>query len=90
MVNTCLEIVWLRYLLQDLKVACNLAAQLFCDNQATLKSSFCPWDFAFQKQSDIDNLLQLRLGRLSESRDGQYFLGDSLVAISVVGFKGAM
>ena len=28
MANTCLEIVWLRYLLQDLKVPCNLPAQL--------------------------------------------------------------
>ena len=36
MANTCLEIVWLRYLLHDLKVSCNLPAQLFCDNQATL------------------------------------------------------
>ena len=31
-----LEIVWLRYLLQDLKMSCNLPAQLFCDNQAAL------------------------------------------------------
>ena len=36
MANTCLEIVWLRYLLQDLKVLCNLLAQLFCDNKAAL------------------------------------------------------
>jgi len=36
MANTCLEIVWLRYLLQDLKVPCNLLAQLFCDNKAAL------------------------------------------------------
>ena len=36
MTNTCLEIVWLRYLLQDLKVPCNLPTQLFCDNQAAL------------------------------------------------------
>ena len=36
MANTCLEIAWLRYRLQDLKVSCNLPAQLFCDNQATL------------------------------------------------------
>jgi len=36
MVNTCLEIVWLRYMLQDLKVSCNLPAQLFYDNQAAL------------------------------------------------------
>ena len=34
MTNTCLEIVWLRYLLQDLKVPCNLPAQLFCDKAA--------------------------------------------------------
>ena len=36
MANTCLEIVWLRYLLHDLKVPCNLPVQLFCDNQAAL------------------------------------------------------
>jgi len=36
MANTCLEIVWLRYLSRDLKVPCNLLAQFFCDNQATL------------------------------------------------------
>ena len=81
---------------------------------------------AIQKQSDIDSLLRLRLGRLSDNseisiwvlhfswffyylmevkkankrikiisgsripRDGQYLFGDSLVAISVAGFKGAM
>jgi len=36
MTNTCLEIVLLRYLLQDLNVSCNFPAQLFCDNQAAL------------------------------------------------------
>ena len=81
---------------------------------------------AIRKQSDIDSLLRLKLGRLSDNseiniwvlhfswffyylmevkktdkrikiisgsripRDGQYLFGDSLVAISVAGFKGAM
>jgi len=81
---------------------------------------------AIREQSDIDSLLRLKLGRLSDNseisiwvlhfswffyylmevkktdkrikiisesiipRDGQYLFGDSLVAISVTGFKGAM
>jgi len=81
---------------------------------------------AIRKQSDIDSLLQLRLGRLSDNseisiwvlhfswffyylmevkktnkrikiisgsripRDDQYLFGDSLVAISLAGFKGVM
>jgi len=81
---------------------------------------------AIWEQFDIDNLLRLRLGRLSDNseisiwvlhfswflyylieikktekcikiicesripRDGQYLFGDSLVAISVAGFKGVM
>ena len=40
MTNICLEIVWLRYLLLDLKVPCNLPTQLFCDNQATLQVTY--------------------------------------------------
>jgi len=36
MTNTCLEIAWLRYILQVLKVEFHKLALLFCDNQAVL------------------------------------------------------
>ena len=36
MALTCLEIKWMRYILQDLKVPQNQPATLFCDNQAAL------------------------------------------------------
>ena len=34
--NTCLELTWLRYILQDLKVPLSELALLYCDNQAAL------------------------------------------------------
>ena len=52
MANTCLEIVSLRYLLQDLKVPCNLPAQLFCDNQAALHIAANP---VFMNAQNWDN-----------------------------------
>jgi len=54
MANTCLEIGWLRYLLQDLKVSCNLSAQLFCDNQAALHIAANPIFQGRTKHIEID------------------------------------
>ena len=36
MANTCLELTWVRYILQDLKVPLSEPALLYCDNQAAL------------------------------------------------------
>ena len=36
MTNTSLKIVWLRYILRDLKVSCDVSIPLFCNNQVAL------------------------------------------------------
>ena len=36
MENTCLELTWLRYIFQDLKVLLFEPASLYCDNQVAL------------------------------------------------------
>ena len=36
MANTCLELTWLRYILQDIRVPQIAPTSLFCDNQAAL------------------------------------------------------
>ncbi|WMV40934.1 hypothetical protein MTR67_034319 [Solanum verrucosum] len=36
MANTCLELTWLSYILQDLRISNVTPAKLFCDNQAAL------------------------------------------------------
>ena len=37
--NTCLELTWLRYIPQDLKVLFSESALLYCDNQASLHTA---------------------------------------------------
>ena len=42
MENTCLELSWIRYILQDLRVSQKTPASLFCDNQAALYIAASP------------------------------------------------
>ena len=54
MANTCLELTWLRYILQDLKVPQTIPTPLFCDNQAALYISANPVFHERTKHIEID------------------------------------
>jgi len=52
--NTCLELTWLRYILQDLKVPQVTPTELFCDNQAILHIAANPLFHECTKHIEID------------------------------------
>ncbi|KAK2980771.1 hypothetical protein RJ640_002980 [Escallonia rubra] len=54
MANTCLELTWLRYILQDLRVPQVAPTQLFCDNQAALHIAANPIFHERTKHIEID------------------------------------
>jgi hypothetical protein len=54
MASTCSELTWLQYLLQDLCISHPQAAQLYCDNQATLHIAANP---VFHKRTKHIELL---------------------------------
>ncbi|BBH07384.1 wall-associated kinase 2, partial [Prunus dulcis] len=54
MANTCLELTWLRFILQDLKVPQIAHAPLFCDNQSALYIAANPVFHECTKHIEID------------------------------------
>ena len=54
MANTCLELTWLRFILDDLKVPQETPVQLFCDNQAALHIAANPVFHERTKHIEID------------------------------------
>ncbi|CAL8167398.1 unnamed protein product [Prunus armeniaca] len=54
MANTCLELTWLRFILQDLKVPQIAHAPLFCDNQSALYIAANPVFHERTKHIEID------------------------------------
>ena len=54
MANTCLELTWVRYFLQDLKVPLSEPALLYCDNQAALHIAANPVFHECMEHIEID------------------------------------
>ena len=70
MANTCLELTWLSYILEDLKVNLEEPSSLYCDNQAALHSAANPVFHERTKHIEIDCHIvreKLRAGHVKPS-----------------------